>query len=79
MAQWQYLAFCLSQLPPYNEKCLKKLQDNLDKLADKLGDKEVYEHFLTILNAAKKGAKLEAKVSDIFIIVEPKKTKVGQL
>ena len=60
--QWRDLAYCLSMLS-YNEKCVRKLQENFACFGDKLADEDVYSCFMTIMSGAKKFSKPEAKVS----------------
>ncbi|XP_067659519.1 condensin complex subunit 1-like [Haliotis asinina] len=54
------LSFCLSMLS-YNEKSIRKLQENFSCYADKLSDDAVYNCFLTIINKARTFQKQEAK------------------
>lgn len=60
--QWGDLAFCLAQLP-YSERCLHKLQENLNCYQDKLYNDEVYQNLTAISTRTKKFAKPEVKVS----------------
>lgn len=59
--QWRDLSYCLS-LFSFNEKALKKLQDNFGCLSDKLHDDTVYNSIAGILVQARKNVRLEAKV-----------------
>ncbi|KAK7496786.1 hypothetical protein BaRGS_00011995 [Batillaria attramentaria] len=60
--QWRDLSFCLSLLS-YNEKSLRKLQENFTCFADKLVDETVYACFTSIISKSRGGfAKPEAKV-----------------
>ncbi|KAL5015272.1 hypothetical protein ScPMuIL_009542 [Solemya velum] len=59
--QWRDLSFCLSMLS-YNEKSLRKLQENFTCFADKLADDEVHGCFCTIISKSRSFAKPEAKV-----------------
>ncbi|XP_046579520.1 LOW QUALITY PROTEIN: condensin complex subunit 1-like [Haliotis rubra] len=54
------LSFCLSMLS-YNEKSIRKLQENFSCYSDKLSDDAVYNCFLTIINKARTFQKQEAK------------------
>ncbi|XP_013415078.1 condensin complex subunit 1-like isoform X2 [Lingula anatina] len=58
--QWRDLSFCLSMLS-YNEKSIRKLQENFACFGDKLHEEEVYSCFTTIISGAKKFAKPETK------------------
>ncbi|ESO99274.1 hypothetical protein LOTGIDRAFT_231024 [Lottia gigantea] len=58
--QWRDLSFCLSLLS-YNEKCLRKLQENLPCYADKMVDDDVYSCFCSIINKSRTFSKPEAK------------------
>ncbi|XP_060069329.1 condensin complex subunit 1-like [Ylistrum balloti] len=58
--QWRDLAFCLSMLS-YNEKSLRKLQENFVCFADKLADDEVYSCFVSIISKSQSSGKLGAK------------------
>ena len=60
--QWRDLTFCLSLLS-YNERSIRKLQENFSCFADKLSEEFVYSCFVTIVAGARKFAKPEAKVS----------------
>ncbi|XP_055958438.1 condensin complex subunit 1 isoform X2 [Patella vulgata] len=59
--QWRDLSYCLSLLS-YNEKSLRKLQENLQCFADKLVDDEVYSCFCSIINKSRSFVKPEAKM-----------------
>lgn len=59
--QWRDLAFCLSMLS-YNERGIRKLQENFTCFHDKLAEEDVYQSFLTIVGKSKKFAKPEVKV-----------------
>lgn len=59
--QWRDLAFCLAQLS-YNERGVRKLQENFACFQDKLSDEDVYGFFNTIMGKCKKFAKPEMKV-----------------
>ncbi|XP_022241936.1 condensin complex subunit 1-like [Limulus polyphemus] len=63
--QNQDLAFCLSLLP-YSERSIRKLQENLTCFADKLNDNAVYESFVCIMTATKKGINLKPEVKLIL-------------
>ncbi|XP_076315224.1 condensin complex subunit 1-like isoform X2 [Tachypleus tridentatus] len=63
--QNQDLAFCLSLLP-YSERCIHKLQENVTCFADKLNDNAVYESFVCIITATKKGINLKSEVKIIL-------------
>ncbi|XP_071110071.1 condensin complex subunit 1-like [Haliotis cracherodii] len=54
------LSFCLSMLS-YNEKSIRKLQENFSCYSDKLSDDAVYNCFLTIISKARSFQKQEAK------------------
>ncbi|CAH1774609.1 unnamed protein product [Owenia fusiformis] len=58
--QWRDLSFCLSMLS-YNERSIRKLQENFACFGDKLADDEVYNCFMIVINGAKKFAKTEIK------------------
>ena len=60
--QWRDLAFCLSMLA-YNERGIRKLQENFACFHDKLAEEDVYQSFLTIVGKSKKFAKPEVKVN----------------
>lgn len=60
--QWRDLAFCLSMLS-YNERGIRKLQENFTCFHDKLAEEDVYQSFLTIVGKSKKFAKPEVKVN----------------
>lgn len=64
--QSRYLAFCLSQIS-YNERGLRKLQDNLSCYQGLLTDKEVYGYFMSIIGKGKKLGKAEVKVCETEI------------
>ena len=64
--QWRDLAFCLSMLT-YNERSIRKLQENFACFADKLGEQDVFNSFMTIMDSAKKFAKPEARVSHVVL------------
>ena len=53
----------------YNEKSLRKLQENEACFMDKLSDEDVYSSFMTIIGAARKFAKPETKVKKKWYIV----------
>lgn len=59
--QWRDLAFCLSMLS-YNERGIRKLQENFSCFHDKLAEEDVYHSFLNIVGKSKKFAKPEVKV-----------------
>ena len=67
--QWRDLAFCLSMLS-YNERGIRKLQENFTCFHDKLAEEDVYQSFLTIVGKSKKFAKPEVKVN-LFLCVKP--------
>ena len=48
---------------PYNEKGVRKLQENFGCFHDKLSDDEVYQCFMVIVSKAKKFAKPDLKVN----------------
>lgn len=58
--QWRDLAFCLSMLS-YNERGVRKLQENFACFHDKLAEDDVYQCFLIIVSKSKKFAKPELK------------------
>ncbi|EDO34797.1 predicted protein, partial [Nematostella vectensis] len=58
--QWRDLSFCLSLLS-YNERAIRKLQENFGCFHDKLSDEDVHHSFMTIIGKAKKFAKPEVK------------------
>ncbi|XP_031564431.1 condensin complex subunit 1-like [Actinia tenebrosa] len=58
--QWRDLAFCLSLLP-YNERAIRKLNENFGCFHDKLSDEDVHQSFMTIIGKSKKFAKIELK------------------
>lgn len=58
--QWRDLAFCLSMLS-YNERGIRKLQENFSCFHDKLAEEDVYHSFLNIVGKSKKFAKPEVK------------------
>eukprot|EP00055_Hartaetosiga_balthica_P015203 m.88274 g.88274 ORF g.88274 m.88274 type:complete len:1349 (-) comp8804_c0_seq1:2050-6096(-) len=60
VSHWRNFAFCLS-LINYSDRCIKKLADQFSCFKDKLGDKQVYESFASILSKASKFAKPEMK------------------
>lgn len=62
--QWRDLAFCLSMLS-YNEKSLRKLQENFTCFADKLADDEVYSCFTSIITKAQSSSKIGNKAATI--------------
>ena len=47
----------------YNERGIRKLQENFTCFHDKLAEEDVYQSFLTILGKSKKFAKPEVKVT----------------
>ena len=59
--QWRDLAHCLTQIN-FNDRCVRKLQDNFACYQDKLVDRDVYTSFTSVTNKAKKFAKPETKV-----------------
>ena len=59
--QWRDLAFCLSLLS-YNERGIRKLQENFACFHDKLAEDDVYQCFMVIVSKSKKFAKPEVKV-----------------
>jgi len=67
--QWRDLAFCLSLLS-YNERSVRKLQENFTCFGDKLSEEFVYSCFVTIVTGARKFAKPEAKVNVTAIILQ---------
>jgi len=56
------LSFCLSLLS-YNERSIRKLQENFSCFGDKLSEEFVFSCFVTIVAGARKFAKPEAKVN----------------
>jgi len=58
--QWRDLAFCLSLLS-YNERGIRKLQENFACFHDKLAEDDVYQCFMIIVSKSKKFAKPEVK------------------
>ncbi|GAB1602175.1 hypothetical protein Ahia01_000496400 [Argonauta hians] len=58
--QWRDLAYCLSLLP-FNEKCVCKLQENLDCFADKLTNQVLYDHLMAVLKKARVRCKANYK------------------
>ncbi|XP_015767731.1 PREDICTED: condensin complex subunit 1-like [Acropora digitifera] len=58
--QWRDLAFCLSLLS-YNERGIRKLQENFACFHDKLAEDDVYQCFVVIVSKSKKFAKPEVK------------------
>ena len=66
--QWRDLAFCLSMLS-YNERGIRKLQENFACFHDKLAEEDVYQSFLAIVGKSKKFAKPEVKVNLAFAFV----------
>ena len=60
--QWRDLSFCLAQLS-YNERGVRKLQENFACFHDKLSDEDVYGFFTAIIGKCKKFAKPEMKVT----------------
>ncbi|OWF35443.1 condensin complex subunit 1-like [Mizuhopecten yessoensis] len=60
--QWRDLSFCLSMLS-YNEKSLRKLQENFVCFADKLADDDVYSCFVSIITKSQSSSKLGTKVA----------------
>ena len=65
--QWRDLAFCLSMLS-YNERGIRKLQENFACFHDKLAEEDVYQSFLAIVGKSKKFAKPEVKVDLGFVV-----------
>merc|ERR1711997_1221889 len=59
--QWRDLAFCLSMFN-YNDKAIKKLNDNFASYSDKLHEDYVYEALNTIITQAKKGPKQDGRM-----------------
>lgn len=59
--QWIDLSFCLAQLS-YNERSLRKLQENFACFQGTLSNDDVYGFFNTIIGKCKKMAKPEIKV-----------------
>ena len=59
--QWVDLSFCLAQLS-YNERSLRKLQENVACFQGTLSNNDVYGYFATIIGKCKKMAKPEIKV-----------------
>lgn len=47
----------------YSERGIRKIQDNFACFADKLGEEDVYNSFVTLLTGAKSFAKPETKVN----------------
>jgi len=47
----------------YNERGIRKLQENFTCFHDKLAEEDVYQSFLTIVGKSKKFAKPEVKVN----------------
>ena len=67
--QWRDLAFCLSMLS-YNERGIRKLQENFACFHDKLAEEDVYQSFLAIVGKSKKFAKPEVKVDLAFAVMK---------
>lgn len=67
--QWRDLAFCLSMLS-YNERGIRKLQENFACFHDKLAEEDVYQSFLAIVGKSKKFAKPEVKVDLGFVVMK---------
>ena len=67
--QWRDLAFCLSMLS-YNERGIRKLQENFACFHDKLAEEDVYQSFLAIVGKSKKFAKPEVKVDLAFVVMK---------
>jgi condensin complex subunit 1 len=59
---WRDIAYCLSFLQYTSERMIKKLADALPYYQDKLGELNVHESFMTIINKAKKFQKPEMKL-----------------
>ncbi|XP_051865844.1 condensin complex subunit 1, partial [Pristis pectinata] len=59
--QHRDLAFCLGLLPG-TEKGLRRLQENLDCLADKLQQEAVYQQMLAVVGKLRRGLRPELKV-----------------
>ena len=57
----------MAQLP-YSERCLHKLQQNMNCYQDKLYNDEVYHNLVTISSRTKKFAKPEVKVCAMLYI-----------
>lgn len=72
--QWRDLAFCLSMLS-YNERGIRKLQENFTCFHDKLAEEDVYQSFLTIVGKSKKFAKPEVKVT-LILCVKPSPSRM---
>lgn len=58
--QWRDISYCLAQLQ-FNEKSIRKLNENFTCYADKLHEPEVYELFMEIISNAQKTVKPEVK------------------
>ena len=65
--QWRDLAHCLTQIN-FNDRCIRKLQDNFTCYQDKLVDRDVYTSFTSVTSKAKKFAKPETKVQLQFLV-----------
>jgi len=75
--QWRDLAFCLSMLS-FNERGIRKLQENFTCFHDKLAEEHVYQSFLTIVGKSKKFAKPEVKVN-LILRVRPSPARMINL
>lgn len=60
--QWRDLAFCLSLLS-FNEKAVRKLQENFTCYGDKLADDNLYHYFTSILKKSRTKCKAEFKTT----------------
>ena len=54
----------------YNERGIRKLQENFACFHDKLAEEDVYQSFLAIVGKSKKFAKPEVKVDQGFVVVK---------
>ena len=50
----------------YNDKTIRKLQENESCFIDKLSNEDVFNSFMVIINGARKFAKPETKVGNYF-------------
>ena len=54
----------------YNERGIRKLQENFACFHDKLAEEDVYQSFLAIVGKSKKFAKPEVKVDQGFVVLK---------
>lgn len=54
----------------YNERGIRKLQENFACFHDKLAEEDVYQSFLAIVGKSKKFAKPEVKVDLAFVAMK---------